>query len=134
MAGGILDDPQLIADSATDGQTVRLPPALMQPIASDDVAATLAAIAVQFVAPDSFTLTLSIGLLVGLVIGGLTWLPGAFIGGAFVLFVPNVAESISKGLSGAVYGVILFIVIYLAPFGTGGLLVATTELIKKWRK
>jgi uncharacterized protein YbjT (DUF2867 family) len=35
-----------IAQSATDGQTVRLPPALMQPIASDDVAAALAEIAV----------------------------------------------------------------------------------------
>jgi uncharacterized protein YbjT (DUF2867 family) len=36
-----------IAQSATDGQTVRLPPALMQPIASDDVAAALAHIAVD---------------------------------------------------------------------------------------
>jgi uncharacterized protein YbjT (DUF2867 family) len=35
-----------IAQSATDGQTVRLPPALMQPVASDDVAAVLADIAV----------------------------------------------------------------------------------------
>ncbi len=35
-----------IAQSATDGQTVRLPPALMQPIVSDDVAAALAEIAV----------------------------------------------------------------------------------------
>jgi uncharacterized protein YbjT (DUF2867 family) len=31
-----------IAKSATEGQTVRLPPALVQPIASDDVVATLA--------------------------------------------------------------------------------------------
>ena len=36
-----------IAQSATEGQTVRLPPALMQPIASDDVAAALADIAVE---------------------------------------------------------------------------------------
>lgn len=36
-----------IARSAADGQTVRLPPALMQPIASDDVAAALADIAVE---------------------------------------------------------------------------------------
>ena len=36
-----------IAQSATDGQTVRLSPALMQPIASDDVAAVLADIAVE---------------------------------------------------------------------------------------
>src|SRR6476469_4570066 len=34
-----------IAQSATDGTTVRLPPALMQPIASDDVAAALADVA-----------------------------------------------------------------------------------------
>src|SRR6476619_3166375 len=31
-----------IADSASDGQTVRLPPAMMQPIVSDDVADALA--------------------------------------------------------------------------------------------
>jgi len=34
-----------IAQSATDGQTVRLPPAMMQPIVSDDVAAALADVA-----------------------------------------------------------------------------------------
>jgi len=36
-----------IAQSATDGQTVRLPPALMQPIVSDDVAAALADVAIN---------------------------------------------------------------------------------------
>ena len=35
-----------IADSASDGRTVRLPPALLQPIVSDDVAAALAEVAV----------------------------------------------------------------------------------------
>ncbi|HWB13573.1 MAG TPA: SDR family oxidoreductase [Pirellulales bacterium] len=35
-----------LAQSATDGQTIRLPPALMQPIVSDDVAAALADVAV----------------------------------------------------------------------------------------
>jgi uncharacterized protein YbjT (DUF2867 family) len=35
-----------LAQSATDGDTVRLPPALMQPIVSDDVAAALAQVAV----------------------------------------------------------------------------------------
>ncbi len=34
-----------IAQSGTDGQTVRLPPAMMQPIASDDVAAAIADVA-----------------------------------------------------------------------------------------
>ena len=36
-----------IAQSATEGQTVRLPPALMQPIVSDDVAAALAVVAIN---------------------------------------------------------------------------------------
>src|SRR5262249_28076635 len=35
-----------IADSATEGQTVRLPHALMQPMVSDDVAAAVAEVAV----------------------------------------------------------------------------------------
>src|SRR5215813_8166175 len=35
----------VIAQSATEGQTVRLPPVLMQPIASDDVAAVMADVA-----------------------------------------------------------------------------------------
>src|SRR5438045_992569 len=34
-----------IAQSATEGQTVRLPPVLMQPIVSDDVAAVMADVA-----------------------------------------------------------------------------------------
>jgi uncharacterized protein YbjT (DUF2867 family) len=36
-----------IAQAATEGQTVRLPPALMQPIVSDDVAAALADVAIN---------------------------------------------------------------------------------------
>jgi uncharacterized protein YbjT (DUF2867 family) len=36
-----------IADSSTDGDTVRLPPALVQPEAADDVASTLADVAVR---------------------------------------------------------------------------------------
>lgn len=40
-----------IAESASDGKTIRLPPALMQPIVSDDVAAALADIALA--APEN---------------------------------------------------------------------------------
>ena len=81
----------------------------------------LGAIAVQFVAPDSFTFLLSVSLLVGLVIGGVASIPGSLVGGLFVLFVPNIAESISRGLAGAVYGVILLLVIYIMPSGAAGL-------------
>jgi branched-chain amino acid transport system permease protein len=35
--------------------------------------------------------------------------------------VPNIAESFSKGLSGAVYGIILILTIYVMPSGAAGL-------------
>jgi branched-chain amino acid transport system permease protein len=98
------------------------------------VAGALSAVVVQFVAPDSFTVSLSVALLVGLVIGGVGWLPGAFIGGAFVLYVPNIAEEVSKGLSGAVYGVILLLVVYLMPSGAGALWRAAQEHFSRRRK
>jgi branched-chain amino acid transport system permease protein len=85
------------------------------------VAGALGAIVIQFVAPDSFTFVLSIGLFVGLVIGGVGSIAGTLFGGLFVLFVPNFAEAISKGLAGAVYGVILILVIYVMPSGAAGL-------------
>ena len=84
------------------------------------VAGALGAIAVQFVAPDSFTFNLAIAMFVGLVIGGVGSIPGTLFGGLFILFAPNVAEDISKGLAQAVYGVILLVVIYAMPSGAAG--------------
>ena len=84
------------------------------------VAGALGAFAIQFVAPDSFTIFLSVSLLVGLVIGGVGSIPGCLFGGLFVLFVPNIANSVSTGLAGAVYGVILLLVIFLMPAGAAG--------------
>jgi len=81
------------------------------------IAGGLGAIAVQFVAPDSFTIQLAIALFLGMVVGGVGWLPGSLVGAAFIVFIPNVAESISKGLSGAVFGVLLLVVIFLVPDG-----------------
>ena len=45
-----------IADSGADGDTVRLPPALMQPVAADEVAATLAEVALAAPAGDTIEL------------------------------------------------------------------------------
>jgi branched-chain amino acid transport system permease protein len=84
------------------------------------IAGALGAIVIQFVAPDSFNFLLSISFLVGLVIGGVGSIPGCLIAGLFVLFVPNIAESVSTGLAGAVYGVILLLVIFVMPSGTAG--------------
>jgi branched-chain amino acid transport system permease protein len=84
------------------------------------IAGALGAIVIQFVAPDSFNFLLSVSLLVGLVVGGVGSIPGSLFGGLFVLYVPNIAERVSTGLSGAIYGVILLLVIYVMPSGAAG--------------
>jgi branched-chain amino acid transport system permease protein len=98
------------------------------------IAGALGAIAISFVAPDSFTFVLAIALFVGLVVGGVGSIPGTLFGGLFVLFVPNIAEHFSKGLAGAVYGIILLLVIFVMPSGAAGLVrLITGELVRKGR-
>jgi branched-chain amino acid transport system permease protein len=98
------------------------------------VAGALGAIAVQFVAPDSYTITLAISLFLGMVVGGVGWLPGSFVGSAFIIFVPNIAESVSKGLSGAVFGVLLFLVIFLVPHGARQVAIVSQQLAARLRR
>ena len=85
------------------------------------VAGALGAIAVAFVSPDSFTVQLSIFLLVGLVVGGLASIPGAIFGAIFIQFVPNISDQISKSAPAAIYGVLLIGLMYLMPTGVMGL-------------
>jgi len=98
------------------------------------VAGALGAITVQFVAPDSFTFLLSVSLLVGLVVGGVGSIPGSLFGGIFVLFVPNIAERVSTGLAGAIYGLILLLVIYVMPAGAAGFMRFAAARLKLRRK
>ena len=86
------------------------------------VAGALGAITVAFVAPDSFNVFLSISFLVGVVVGGLASIPGAIFGAAFIQFVPNIADQISKSAPWAVYGVFLIALMYLAPNGIMGII------------
>jgi len=86
------------------------------------VAGALGAIAIQFVAPDSFNIFLSITLLTGVVIGGLASISGAFFGALFIQFVPNIADKLSKAAPWAIYGVILIAFMYLMPAGVAGFL------------
>jgi branched-chain amino acid transport system permease protein len=86
------------------------------------IAGALSAIAVEFVSPDSFAIIVSITLFVGLVAGGVASISGAIFGGLFIVFIPNIAEQISKAAPGAIYGVILIAFMYLMPAGVAGLL------------
>jgi len=84
------------------------------------IAGSLGAIAVAFVAPDSFSVFLSITFFVGLVAGGAASIGGTIVGAVFIEFVPNLADLVSKAAPGAVYGVILIAMMFLMPQGAGG--------------
>jgi branched-chain amino acid transport system permease protein len=86
------------------------------------IAGALSAIAIQFVAPDSFNIFLSITLLIGIVIGGLASISGAIYGALFIQFVPNIADDISKAAPWAIFGLFLLAFVYVMPAGVAGAL------------
>lgn len=86
------------------------------------VAGALSAVAIAFVAPDSFNVFLSITLLTGIVIGGLATISGAIYGALFIQFVPNWAQDISKAAPWAIFGALLILFMYVMPRGIAGFL------------
>lgn len=83
---------------------------------------------IGFVSPDSFTVNLSITLLAGLVVGGLGSLSGPVLGGLFVMFVPSISQDINDAAPGVIFGLLIILVMYVAPQGLAGL---AGRLIKK---
>ncbi|HKA63390.1 MAG TPA: branched-chain amino acid ABC transporter permease [Methylomirabilota bacterium] len=86
------------------------------------IAGALSAIAIAFVAPDSFNVFLSITLLTGIVIGGFATISGAIYGALFIQFVPNWAQDISKAAPWAIFGIFLIVFMYVMPRGIAGFL------------
>ena len=87
-------------------------------------AGALFAIATTFVNPDTFPISLSIFLLVGVVVAGLGSLTGLIAGAVFIQFLPLWAQDVSTspGAPSVVYGVVLIIVMLALPGGVSGLL------------
>jgi len=98
-------------------------------------AGALFAIATNFVNPDTFPVTLSIFLLVGVVVGGLGSLTGLIVGAVFIQFMPLWAQNISKspGAPAVVYGVILILVVLALPTGAAGLFDRLAQLARRGR-
>jgi len=93
------------------------------------IAGGLDAIAVGYIAPESFGLALSLAFLVGIVVGGLASIGGVLFGALFIEFVPNYADQLTvyfgenaKALPGAVYGLLMILIMAAAPLGIAGLL------------
>ena len=94
------------------------------------LAGALLAVTTSIISPDAFTLTLSIALLTGAVLGGLGTLPGAVWGSLVLVLVPTYVTDTasSHGLSSsagsnipvAAYGVVLIVVMLAFPNGIQG--------------
>jgi branched-chain amino acid transport system permease protein len=84
------------------------------------IAGALAAIVIGFVAPESFSLFVSLSFLVGSAVGGIATIGGAIVGGFFIEFVPNFANDISDAAPWAIYGLAMLVFMYLMPRGLIG--------------
>src|SRR3984885_3226995 len=94
------------------------------------LAGALLAVTTSIISPEAFTLTLSIALLTGAVLGGLGTLPGAVWGSLVLVLVPTYVTDTasSHGLSSsagsnipvAAYGVVLIVVMLAFPDGIQG--------------
>jgi branched-chain amino acid transport system permease protein len=87
-------------------------------------------IVVRLAAPAGFTIVLSLALLTAVVLGGLGSFTGALLGSALLVFLPPAVTDLGTGmgldatraaeLAPFVYGVVLVLVMLLAPAGAVG--------------
>ena len=99
------------------------------------IAGALIASATAYVSPDSYTLQLSITLLIGAVLGGLGNMWGAVAGGLVIEFLPLWAQTISTAAASLIYGISLIVVMLLNPGGiVGGLARVAHTITGSWKK
>ena len=96
------------------------------------------------VSPDSFGLFLSIQLLAGMVIGGSGTLVGAWWGALGLVFVPqwttslaghlNLSSGVSANLQNAVFGLLIVVIMMVAPSGIQGWLRSLASQLRHWAR
>jgi branched-chain amino acid transport system permease protein len=94
------------------------------------VAGSLQAVVLAYINPDSYSLTLSLSLLIGAVVGGLGSVWGPVLGGLVVVWLPYLAERAAGlhlgplsfgGKPDIGFGILLLVLMYFAPAGLAGL-------------
>ena len=95
------------------------------------VAGALYVFAIGFVAPEAFTVTVSLAFLAAIVVGGLATIVGAVFGALFIEFVPDYASDVNDALTGVIYGGVLILFMYLLPDGAVGLLRRIGRLVAR---
>ncbi len=72
--------------------------------------------------PDTYSLQLSLALLIGMVLGGLANVWGPLFGAMTVVWLPYLAEKGFNGKPDMLYGALLIAIVFLAPNGVAGVL------------
>jgi branched-chain amino acid transport system permease protein len=105
------------------------------------IAGALSSVVIGFVSPDSFGLFLSLSFVLGIVVGGLASIWGMVIGALFIEFVPTYADELSnvfgesaKALPWAIYGVLVIVIMYVAPTGAAGVARMLTRRFERLRR
>jgi branched-chain amino acid transport system permease protein len=94
------------------------------------VAGALYVLALGFVAPEAFTLTISFAFLAAIVVGGLATISGALFGALFIEFVPVYASDVNDALTGVIYGGVLIAFMWVLPEGAAGLPRRLRDLVR----
>jgi branched-chain amino acid transport system permease protein len=99
------------------------------------VAGSLYAIASTYISPETYPISLSIILVVGLAVGGVGSLSGLIGGAALVYYLQNHNEAVARwanqlpflsvdpskpGIPSVIFGAVLIVVMLVLPFGVGG--------------
>jgi branched-chain amino acid transport system permease protein len=95
------------------------------------VAGALYVFAIGFVAPEAFTVTISLAFLAAIVVGGLATIVGAVFGALFIEFVPVYASDVNDALTGVIYGGVLILAMFVLPGGVAGLLRRIRALVAR---
>ncbi|HKW70937.1 MAG TPA: branched-chain amino acid ABC transporter permease [Candidatus Dormibacteraeota bacterium] len=110
------------------------------------IAGSLYGLAIGFVSPDTFPVSLSIQLLVGAVVGGLASIPGPLLGAIFAYFLPiesnqwvpsqtwlpdQITSTVKNAGPAVSYGVLLILVMIFAPNGLVGLVTAGYAVLRR---
>lgn len=83
--------------------------------------------AVQYTSPETLSFGHSISLVAAMVIGGAGSIAGSLLGGAYYVFVPQLANSIDPNLTTLSQGAILLAVLFVLPGG----LVSLPRMIRR---
>lgn len=97
------------------------------------LAGAMHTLATGFAAPESFTLLLSLNLVIAMVVGGSGGLAGAVLGAAFIVYAPVYAGAVDDAFTGVIYGATLLLFVFFIPGGLASLPGRARRLLERMR-